>query len=130
MAPYISSLLRRLLRRERATHSSVLDFEYDSTEKLALGTLIGLFLHCDYAQIVADVLICIRARKAAFYPLVYVEVEGEWEIKKLPARATVCHRLSSTSPRPPISLGMRAFVVNQYAHPSKIPVFVLLHPQN
>ena len=24
---------------------------------------------------------------------------------------------------------MRAFVVNQYAHPSKIPLFVLLHPQ-
>lgn len=25
---------------------------------------------------------------------------------------------------------MRAFLVNQFAHPSKIPVFVLLHPEN
>lgn len=65
---YILSLLRLPLRRERAVHSSVLGFEYDSSEKLASTTPIRLSLGYDYVQIVTDVPRCIRARKTAFRP--------------------------------------------------------------
>ena len=132
----ISSLLRHPLRRERAAHSSVLGFEYGSTEKLASTTPIGLTLHYDHVRIVTDVLKCIRARKTAFWPWSTSKPSasvGNKAATGLAACSGIRHPfsgLSSTSPHPPICLRMRAFLVNQLAHPSKIPVLVLQCPQN